>query len=413
MPAIAQRPAFAKSPVPPTGTYSPLVKPTSNVVFMAASLTIPASLLPRDGRFGAGPSKVRQAQIQRLLDSNSHHSHALIMGTSHRQPPVRQLVAQIKQMLAELFSLPTDYRVVLGNGGASAMWAVACTSLIERRSAHAVFGEFGGKFADEAQRAPFLQDPVVFAADPGQLATVTFHEDVDAYAWPHHETSTGVLSPVRRVAGAEGALMLVDATSIAGGVEVDPHQSDLYYFAPQKCFGSDGGLWLALASPAAVERAARLQRDCRRWMPQILDFTVAVANSDKDQTFNTPALATLLLLHAQLEWMLDIGGLSACAARSRAASEMVYQWAQARDFAAPFVAQPEQRSPVVATIDFEGVDAAAVARVLRENGVVDVDPYRKLGRNQLRIATFPAVEVEDVRALVSSIDWVVDALANQ
>lgn len=379
---------------------------------MAASLSIPTSLLPRDGRFGAGPSKVRQAQTQRLVDSNSHHTRALIMGTSHRQAPVRQVVAEIKQMLSQLFSLPDDYRVVLGNGGASAMWAVASTSLIERRSAHAVFGEFGGKFADETKRAPFLDDPVVFAAEPGQLATVSYHEDVDAYAWPHHETSTGVVSPVRRVAGADGALMLVDATSIAGGVEVDVSETDLYYFAPQKCFGSDGGLWLALASPAAVERAARLQSDSQRWMPQILDFTVAVANSDKDQTFNTPALATLLMLHAQLEWMLDIGGLAACAARSRAASDVVYQWAQARDFAVPFVAAPEQRSPVVATIDFEGVDAAAVARVLRENGVVDVDPYRKLGRNQLRIATFPSVEVEDVQALVGAIDWVVDALAN-
>lgn len=379
---------------------------------MAASLSIPTSLLPRDGRFGAGPSKVRQAQTQRLVDSNSHHTRALIMGTSHRQAPVRQVVAEIKQMLSQLFSLPDDYRVVLGNGGASAMWAVASTSLIERRSAHAVFGEFGGKFADETKRAPFLDDPVVFAAEPGQLATVSYHEDVDAYAWPHHETSTGVVSPVRRVAGADGALMLVDATSIAGGVEVDVSETDLYYFAPQKCFGSDGGLWLALASPAAVERAARLQSDSERWMPQILDFTVAVANSDKDQTFNTPALATLLMLHAQLEWMLDIGGLAACAARSRAASDVVYQWAQARDFAVPFVAAPEQRSPVVATIDFEGVDAAAVARVLRENGVVDVDPYRKLGRNQLRIATFPSVEADDVQALVGAIDWVVDALAN-
>ena len=379
---------------------------------MAASLSIPTSLLPRDGRFGAGPSKVRQAQTQRLVDSNSHHTRALIMGTSHRQAPVRQVVAEIKQMLSQLFSLPDDYRVVLGNGGASAMWAVASTSLIERRSAHAVFGEFGGKFADETKRAPFLDDPVVFAAEPGQLATVSYHEDVDAYAWPHHETSTGVVSPVRRVAGADGALMLVDATSIAGGVEVDVSETDLYYFAPQKCFGSDGGLWLALASPAAVERAARLHSDSQRWMPQILDFTVAVANSDKDQTFNTPALATLLMLHAQLEWMLDIGGLAACAARSRAASDVVYQWAQARDFAVPFVAAPEQRSPVVATIDFEDADAAAVARVLRENGVVDVDPYRKLGRNQLRIATFPSVEVEDVQALVGAIDWVVDALAN-
>lgn len=379
---------------------------------MAASLSIPTSLLPRDGRFGAGPSKVRQAQTQRLVDSNSHHTRALIMGTSHRQAPVRQVVAEIKQMLSQLFSLPDDYRVVLGNGGVSAMWAVASTSLIERRSAHAVFGEFGGKFADETKRAPFLDDPVVFAAEPGQLATVSYHEDVDAYAWPHHETSTGVVSPVRRVAGADGALMLVDATSIAGGVEVDVSETDLYYFAPQKCFGSDGGLWLALASPAAVERAARLQSDSQRWMPQILDFTVAVANSDKDQTFNTPALATLLMLHAQLEWMLDIGGLAACAARSRAASDVVYQWAQARDFAVPFVAAPQQRSPVVATIDFEGVDAAAVARVLRENGVVDVDPYRKLGRNQLRIATFPSVEVEDVKALVGAIDWVVYALAN-
>lgn len=385
----------------------------TNVGIMSLPLSIPSHLLPADGRFGAGPAKVRDAQIQRLVRANSHHSHSLIMGTSHRQAPARQVVAQIKQMLAELFQLPSSYRVVLGNGGASAFWAVATASLIERRSAHAVFGEFGGKFAQESQAAPFLTDPVTFTAPPGELATVVPHAGVDVYAWPHHETSTGVVSPVCRVADAEDALMLVDATSIAGGAAVNVAETDVYYFAPQKCFGSDGGLWIALASPAAVERAERLRHDHDRWIPQILDFSLAVKNSDQDQTFNTPALATLLMLHSQLEWMLSIGGLEVCAQRSRAASNLIYHWATERPFATPFVANQAHRSPVVTTIDFNGVEAALISQVLRANGIVDVEPYRKLGRNQLRIATFPAVESEDVQTLLQAIDWVVEALTKQ
>ncbi|MDO5721800.1 MAG: phosphoserine transaminase [Actinomycetaceae bacterium] len=378
---------------------------------MVAQLQIPSHLIPADGRFGAGPSRVADRQIQRLVDANSHSDRALIMGTSHRQAPVRHVVGQVKDMLLELFQAPDDYQVVLGNGGASAFWAVAVTSLIARRSAHAVFGEFGGKFAAESARAPFLEDPVVVEAEAGSLATLSAQEGVDVYAWPHHETSTGVVSPVRRVAGADDALMVVDATSIAGGIEVDLTQTDAYYFAPQKCFGSDGGLWLALLSPAAVERARRLRGSEGRWMPQILDLTLAIDNSAKDQTLNTPALATLLMLHSQLEWMLSLGGLAACADRSKQASDVVYQWAAQRSWVEPFVADRELRSPVVVTVDFEGVDAASVARVLRENAIVDVEPYRKLGRNQLRIATFPSVEVQDVERLVGAIDWVAERLA--
>lgn len=325
-------------------------------------------------------------------------------------------------MLTHLFALPTDYTVTLGNGGASAFWAVATTSLIRRRSAHACFGEFGSKFANEVARAPFLQAPHLHEAPAGSLAQVEFHDDVDAYAWPHHETSTGVVSPVSRPRGNgngngsdEDALVLIDATSIAGGIEVDVSQCDAYYFAPQKCFAADGGLWVAFLSPAACARAEELAQGAgdpaaARWMPDILNLRAAIANSRRDQTLNTPALATLILLHEQLRWMLEIGGLPTCAQRSRNASDLIYQWAQARPFATPFVTEPQWRSPVVTTIDFEGVDASRVAQVLRANGVVDVEPYRGLGRNQLRIATFPSVDTEDVTSVLACIDWVVDAL---
>ncbi|MDO5728803.1 MAG: phosphoserine transaminase [Actinomycetaceae bacterium] len=375
---------------------------------MSIEFQIPADLLPDDGRFGSGPSKVRVGQTDEISRRNTPNGRHLIVGTSHRQAPVKDVVADIRAMIIELFAAPDGYEVALGNGGSTAFWAIAATSLIQHRSAHAAFGEFGQKFVDEAARAPHLEAPVLFSAEAGQLATVQPTDGVDAYAWPQHETSTGVLSPVKRI--TTDALMLVDATSIAGGIEVDIAQTDAYYFAPQKCFGSDGGLWLAFLSPAAQERARELHEATDRWMPQILDLSIALTNSVKNQTLNTPALMTLLSLRNQLRWMLDIGGLEACAARSRASTDAIYQWAENREFAMPFVANPTYRSPVVATIDFEGVDASRIASILRDNGIVDVEPYRKLGRNQLRIAAFPAVETSDVEKLLTSIDWVVDAL---
>lgn len=375
---------------------------------MTSKIQIPHELLPADGRFGSGPSLVRDDQIQRLVDGNTPRTHNLIMGTSHRQPPVKDMVAEIRDMLARLFSIPEGYEVVLGNGGSTAFWAVAATSLIEGRSAHATFGEFGTKFYDEAARAPFLSAPKRFDAAPGKLAQVEITEGADVYAWPHHETSTGVVSDVKRV--TDNGLMLVDATSIAGGIEVDISQTDAYYFAPQKCFGSDGGIWFAILSPEAQERAFKMHKDNSRWMPQFLDLSIAINNSLKNQTLNTPALATLLMMHAQLEWMLAIGGLEATAKRSRKSTSMVYEWAEKNQYATPFVRDPQLRSPVVATIDFEGVDAAQIASALRYNGVVDVEPYRKLGRNQLRIGAFPSVEPNDVAALLRSIDYVIEKM---
>ncbi|HHT41578.1 MAG TPA: phosphoserine transaminase [Actinomyces sp.] len=375
---------------------------------MTSKIQIPHELLPADGRFGSGPSLVRDDQIQRLVDGNTPRTHNLIMGTSHRQAPVKDTVAEIRDMLARLFSIPEGYEVVLGNGGSTAFWAVAVTSLIETRSAHATFGEFGNKFYDEAARAPFVSAPKRFDADPGKLAKVEITEGADVYAWPHHETSTGVVSDVERV--TDSGLMVVDATSIAGGIEVDISQTDAYYFAPQKCFGSDGGIWFAILSPAAQERAEKLHKDSSRWMPQILDLSIAISNSVKNQTLNTPALATLLMMHAQLEWMLAIGGLEATAKRSRTSTSMVYEWAEKNEYATPFVRDPQLRSPVVATIDFEGIDAAEIASTLRHNGIVDVEPYRKLGRNQLRIGAFPSVEPDDVAALLKSIDYVIEQM---
>ena len=374
---------------------------------MATKIQIPFDLLPKDGRFGSGPSLVRREQIDRLADGNTPRSPHLIMGTSHRKPPVRNVVGEVREMIARLFNIPYGYEVVLGNGGSTAFWAVATTSLIRKRSAHATFGEFGAKFYEEAARAPFLDEPARFDAPAGQLATVEPVADADVYAWPHHETSTGVISPVERT---PGGLCLVDATSVAGGASVDIAQTDAYYFAPQKCFGSDGGIWFAILSPAAIERAQQLHTDADRWMPQFLDLSIAIDNSRKDQTLNTPALATLLMMHAQLEWMLALGGLDATARRSKASTDLIYMWAEHSKFASPFVTDPALRSPVVATIDFEGVDASVVSRVLRDNGVVDVDPYRKLGRNQLRIGAFPSVDPQDVSALLRCIDFVVERL---
>ncbi len=367
---------------------------------MPAQITIPAHLLPADGRFGSGPSKVRDAQLDALVGAGRS-----LLGTSHRQAPVRDVVGRIRSGLIELFDAPDGYEVVLGNGGSTAFWDIATFGLIEQRAQLCAFGEFGMSFAGAVQRAPFLAEPDVRTAEPGGLV-LPEAADVDTYAWPHNETSTGVMAPVRRPAG--DALVLVDATSGAGGLPVDLAQTDVYYFAPQKSFASDGGLWIAMCSPAAVERAERLAE--QRWAPRFLSLTTAIENSRKNQTLNTPAIATLLMLAEQLDWLNGQGGLSWATQRTATSAEHLYRWATQRDWATPFVTAPEARSTVVGTIDLIGVDAAEVARVLRANGVVDVEPYRKLGRNQLRVAMFPAVDPADVAALTDCIDHVVERL---
>ncbi|WP_336029976.1 phosphoserine transaminase [Geodermatophilus sp. FMUSA9-8] len=370
------------------------------------TIEIPADLLPADGRFGCGPSKVRPEALQALASDG-----AGLMGTSHRQAPVKDLVAQVREGLGELFSLPEGYQVVLGNGGSTAFWDVATFGLVRRRSAHGTYGEFSAKFAAAIAEAPFLEEPVVAAAAPGSLALPEGQPGVDAYGWAHNETSTGVMAPVVRPAGADDdALVLVDATSGAGGLPVDVSQADVYYFAPQKSFASDGGLWIALMSPAALARVAEIKAS-GRWIPGFLDLATAVDNSAKDQTYNTPAVATLFLLADQVRWMLGLGGLDGAVARSRESSGRLYGWAEASAYATPFVADPAHRSLVVGTVDLDGsVDAAAVARTLRANGVVDVEPYRKLGRNQLRVGMFPAVDPDDVSALTACVDFVVERL---
>ncbi len=374
-------------------------------------LTIPAELQPGDGRFGCGPSKVRSQALERLARDG-----AAIMGTSHRQQPVKALVGSIRAGLAELFSAPDGYEVALGNGGATAFWDAAAFGLVRGRAMHIAYGEFSAKFAAVTSGAPFLTSPLVVSAEPGDAPDPSTagadaaEGGADVIAWAQNETSTGVMVPVVRPAGAEDALVLIDATSGAGGLPVVVADADAYYFAPQKCFGSDGGLWVALLSPAAQERIAQLA-DGDRWIPPFLSLSTALENSLKDQTYNTPALATLLLLDDQLRWMLDLGGLEACVARTRASSQALYGWAQRSDFAAPFVADQAKRSLVVGTIDFdERIDAAAVAATLRSNGIVDVEPYRKLGRNQLRVGMFPAVEPADVQALTACVDWIVERL---
>ena len=378
---------------------------------------LPVDLLPVDGRFGCGPSKVRPTQLEAL-------STRAMIGTSHRQRPVLELVASIREGLRSLYALPQEWEIAIGNGGSTAFWAVATTSLVRERAAHAVFGEFGQKFADETLAAPFLSPSLVVSAEAGAVATLVDEAGlrafasnegpaVDLCAYPHHETSTGALSPLYRVVpGSDGvtedALTVVDATSIAGGITADVTATDVYYFAPQKCFASDGGLWFALLSPAAQERAHALHEAKDRWMPQFLDLSIALDNSVKNQTLNTPAIATLIMMDEQIQWMLASGGLAAMEKRCRASSSVIYEWADAHAHATSFMTRSEWRSPVVATIDFdEAIDAAYLARVLRANGVVDIEPYRKLGRNQLRIATFPSVESSDVERLVSSIDWVI------
>ncbi|QEC48872.1 phosphoserine transaminase [Baekduia soli] len=371
----------------------------------ATTLTIPEALKPADGRFGCGPSKVRPEQLQRLAGAQAH-----LLGTSHRQKSVRELVGRVRGGLADLFSLPDGYVVALGNGGTTAFWDAAAAGLIRERSLHLSFGEFSNKFASVVAGAPFLGEPTVLKADAGDAPAPAGEAGVDAVAWAHNETSTGVMVPVSRPPG--DALVLIDATSGAGGLPVDVADSDVYYFAPQKCFASDGGLWLALLSPAAQERIAEVAARGDRWIPEFLSLTTALDNSLKDQTYNTPALGTLILLEAQLDWMNGNGGLDWCVGRTTASSDHLYGWAEASSFATPFVADAAKRSLVVGTIDFEeGVDAAAVAATLRANGIVDTEPYRKLGRNQLRIAMFPAIEPADVQALTACIDFVVEQTA--
>ncbi|MGN6744454.1 MAG: phosphoserine transaminase [Amnibacterium sp.] len=370
-----------------------------------ASLDIPADLLPADGRFGCGPSRVRREQVDALVDLSRS-----LLGTSHRQRPVKSLVGSVRSRLAALFSLPDGYEVVLGNGGSSAFWDAAAFGLIERRSQHCSFGEFGAKFA-AAAKAPWLQAPSVRTAEAGTRSEPVPEDGIDVYAWPHNETSTGVTAPVRRVT-APGALTVVDATSAAGGIAFDAAETDVYYFAPQKNLGSDGGLWFALCSPAAIERIERIERIAAsdRYIPEFLSLGAALTNSRLDQTLNTPAIATLVLLDEQLRWIEEQGGLGWAAARTATSSALLYDWAERVPYAHPFVARREDRSPVVVTIDFDGVDAVAIASTLRANGVVDTEPYRKLGRNQLRIGTFVSVDPADVAALIACIEHVVERL---
>ncbi len=370
-----------------------------------ADITIPAELLPADGRFGCGPSKVRNEQLADLAAA------AGILGTSHRQAPVKALVGSVRAGLADLFRLPDGYEVVLGNGGSTAFWDVAAAGLIARRSAHLDFGEFGSKFVASAS-APWLDAPHVVQTPGGTRGQLEVVDGVDVYAYPHNETSTGVSAPVQRFGTAPDALTVVDATSAAGGIDLDVAETDVYYFAPQKNFAGDGGLWIALMSPAAIDRAYSIAGS-GRYIPPFLSLTAAIDNSRLDQTLNTPALATLVLLDSQLRWMNASGGLAWAAARTAESSTHLYEWASAHELATPFVVDPAHRSPVVVTIDFDdSVDAARVAAVLRAHGIVDTEPYRKLGRNQLRIATFVAIEPDDVRQLTRCIDHVLEALAS-
>ena len=369
-------------------------------------LQIPDDLKPADGRFGSGPSRIRPEQLGRLAQEGVG-----VMGTSHRQAPVRGVVAQIRADLRELFSVPDGYDVTLGNGGTTAFWDAAACSLVRRRALNLVYGEFSSKFAACTRSAPFLADPIVIEADPGDAPEPQSDPDADVVAWAHNETSTGVMVPVSRPADADHALVLVDATSAAAGLPIDVGDTDAYYFAPQKGLGSDGGLWIALLSPRALERIAQIAADPGdgRWIPDFLSLQLAHENSVKEQTYNTPAIATLLLLADQLEWMLDRGGLDAMVARTTESSGHLYEWAAEHQHATPFVSEPAKRSLVVGTIDFDPeVDAADLASTLRANGIVDVEPYRKLGRNQLRVGMFPATDPSDVKALTACIDWVLE-----
>ncbi|WP_236797010.1 phosphoserine transaminase [Amycolatopsis sp. GM8] len=371
-------------------------------------LTIPAELKPGDGRFGCGPSKVRAEQLANLAASGADY-----LGTSHRQKPVKSLVGRVRAGLSELFSLPEGYEVVLGNGGTTAFWDAAAFGLVRERAQHFAYGEFSSKFATVTSGAPFLGDSVVVKAEPGSAPEIAYEPGTDLVGWAHNETSTGVAVPVRRPAGSEGALVAIDATSGAGGLPVKAEDFDVYYFAPQKSFASDGGLWLALMSPAAIERVGEIGAS-DRWIPEFLSLTTALDNSRKDQTYNTPAVATLFLLADQIEWMLGNGGLDWTVSRTKDSSDRLYEWAEETSYTVPFVKDPALRSQVVGTVDFvDEVDAAAVAKALRANGIVDVEPYRKLGRNQLRVGMFPAIEPGDITALISCIEYVVERLPEQ
>jgi phosphoserine aminotransferase len=367
-----------------------------------ADLVIPADLKPKDGRFGSGPSKVRPEQVQALVDSGH------LFGTSHRQAPVKNLVGRVRDGVRQLFSVPDGYEVILGNGGSTAFWDAAAFGLIDKRSLHLTFGEFSAKFAAAVAANPFVGDPIVVKAEPGSAPEPQSDPSVDVVAWAHNETSTGVAVPIQRPAG--DALVVIDATSAAGGLPVDIADTDTYYFAPQKNFASDGGLWLAIMSPAALARVEQIAAS-GRWVPDFLSLPIAVDNSLKNQTYNTPAIGTLVLMANQLDWLLGNGGLDWAVKRTADSSGRLYSWAEATSFTTPFVTDPALRSQVVGTIDFtDEVDAAAVAKVLRANGVVDTEPYRKLGRNQLRVAMFPAVDPDDVSALTACVDWVVERL---
>ncbi|QEU86348.1 phosphoserine transaminase [Streptomyces viridosporus] len=371
-----------------------------------AEIQIPADIKPADGRFGAGPSKVRTEALDALAATGTS-----LLGTSHRQAPVKNLVGKVREGIRDLFRLPDGYEVILGNGGSTAFWDIATHGLIEHKSQHLSFGEFSSKFAKAAKLAPWLAEPDVISADPGTHPEPVAAAGVDVYAFTHNETSTGVAMPIQRVPGAdEGALVLVDATSGAGGLPVDIAETDVYYFAPQKSFAADGGLWIAVFSPAAIERAERIHASGRH-VPEFFSLPTAIDNSRKNQTYNTPALATLFLLNEQLEWLNGQGGLDFAVRRTATSARTLYGWAEGVKFADPFVTDPAQRSQVIGTIDFtDEVDAAAVAQVLRANGIVDTEPYRKLGRNQLRVAMFPAIDPADVEALTQCVDYVIDKL---
>ncbi|GAA4112207.1 phosphoserine transaminase [Knoellia locipacati] len=371
-----------------------------------AAITIPADLLPADGRFGSGPSKVRPEQVEFLASLGT-----TVLGTSHRQAPVKNLVKSVRSGLSDLFSLPEGYEVVLGNGGATAFWDIAAFGLVRERAQHLAFGEFSSKFGAVTSNAPFLGESSIIKSEPGTRPTAVAEDGIDVYAWAHNETSTGVMTDVTRVEGAaDDALVLIDATSGAGGLPVDVAESDVYYFGPQKCFAADGGLWLALFSPAALARVDEIAAT-GRWVPDFFSLPTAIDNSRKDQTYNTPAVGTLALLDEQVRWLNQQGGLDWATARTKDSSDRLYAWAESVDYASPYVADPAARSQVVATIDFDdAVDASVIAKTLRAHGVVDTEPYRKLGRNQLRVATFPAVDPEDVSKLIASIEHVVAAL---
>ena len=398
---------------PPSGHRNAQSLYLATLGTMTNTVTILSKLLPEDGRFGSGPSKIRPEQIQALDDGARH-----LLGTSHRQTPIKQIVASIREGLSEFFQVPDGYEIVLGNGGASAFWDIACASLITRKAAFGTYGSFSTKFAKSAQSAPFLEEPEIFAGQPGTYRLPELTEYADAYCWAHNETSTGVSAPVRRITGSkeQGALTLIDATSAAGALPVDISQTDAYYFSPQKAFGSDGGLWVAVLSPAAIERAYGIAKSVdlpgvRRWIPPFLSLTSAIENSRKDQTLNTPAVATLVMMENQIRWLNDNGGLAWASTRCAKSASLLYTWAEHSDYASPFVADKAARSNAVVTIDLdESINASQVVAALRENGIVDTNGYRKLGRNQLRVGVFPSVEPADVTALIHCIDYVVEHL---